>query len=87
MFTLPRTTTGKELQQGYRKIFDQVKETGEPVVVMRNNKPDVAIVDAKKLEEMEAIIEVLQSREEARAGKTKVLKGSLADLWHEAQKS
>lgn len=79
MFTLPRTTTGKELQQKYRKIFDEVKETGEPVVVMRNNKPDVAIIDAKKLEEMEAILEVLQSREEARQGKTKVLK-SLKDL-------
>ena len=54
---------------------------------MRNNKPDVAIVDAKKLEEMEAILAVLQSREDARQGKAKVLKGSLADLWHEAQDS
>jgi hypothetical protein len=55
---------------------------------MRNNKPDVAIIDAKrlaKLEELEAIAEVLQSREEARQGKVKELK-SLVDLWHEAQK-
>lgn len=87
MFTLPKITTAKEIQKNYRKIFDMVKKTKEPVLVMRNNKPDVAIVDAKKLEEMEAIITVLESREEARAGKAKELKGSLKDLWYEAQKS
>lgn len=85
MFILPQTTTAKEIQRNYRKIFDQVKKTGEPVVVMRNNEPDVAIVDAKKLEEMEIIISILQSREEARSGKAKPLKGSLKDLWNETQ--
>lgn len=79
MFTFPKTTTAKELQQNYRRIFDLVKKTKEPVVVMRNNKPDVAIVDAKKLEEMEAIFAVLQSREEIKAGKGKLLR-SLKDL-------
>lgn len=87
MFTFPKTTTGRELQRNYRKVFDLVKKTKQPVVVMRNNKPDVAIIDAKKLEEMEAILAVLQSREEARQGKVKELKGSLTDLWHETQKS
>lgn len=86
MLGFPKTTTAKELQQNYRKVFDLVKKTKEPVFVMRNNKPDVAIIDAKKLEEMEAILAVLQSREEARQGKTKVLK-SLVDLWHESQKT
>ena len=86
MFTFPRTTTAREIQRNYRKIFDEVKKTKEPVVVMRNNKPEVAIIDAKQLEEMQIIMKVLQSREEARAGKVKLLKGSLVDLWHEAQK-
>lgn len=87
MYSFPKTTTAKEIQRNYRKVFDLAKKTGEPVIVMRNNKPDVAIVDAKKLEEMEAILAVLESREEARKGKVKLLKGSLADLWHEAQKN
>ncbi len=52
MFTLPRTTTAKELQKNYRKIFDEAKETGEPIIVMRNNRPDMVIMDAKKLEEL-----------------------------------
>ncbi len=86
MFHFPNTTTAKQLQQNYRKVFDLAKKTREPVIVMRNNKPDVAIIDAKKLEEMEAILGVLESREEVREGKAKLLKGSLVDLWHEAQK-
>ena len=79
MFSFPRTTTAKDLQKNYRKVFDLAKKTGEPIVVMRNNKPDVAIVDAKKLEEMEAILTVLESREEARKGNVKLLR-SLKDL-------
>ncbi|MEX0616656.1 MAG: type II toxin-antitoxin system prevent-host-death family antitoxin [Candidatus Woykebacteria bacterium] len=67
------------MQRNYKKIFDEAKKTKEPVFVMKNNKPQVAIIDAKKLEEMEAILAVLESREEARAGKTKVLR-SLKDL-------
>lgn len=86
MFNFPKTTTAKDIQQNYRKIFDDVKKTKEPIVVMRNNQPDVAIVDIKKLEEMEAIIAILQSQEESRKGLTKELKGSLSDLWHETQK-
>lgn len=79
MFTFPKTTTAREIQRNYRRIFDLVKKTKEPVFVMRNNKPEIAIIDAKKLEEMEAIIEVLQSKADADAGKVKVLK-SLKDL-------
>lgn len=86
MFVFPKTTTGKELQQNYRKVFDMVKRTKQPVVVLRNNKPDVAIVDYKKLEELEAVLAVFESREEARSGKLKTLT-SLTDLWHEAQKN
>ena len=75
----PKTTTAREIQRNYKRVFDTVKRTKEPVFVMKNNKPDIAILDAKKLEEMEAIIQVLQSREEVRQGKGKVLK-SLKDL-------
>lgn len=86
MFTFPRTTTAREIQRNYRKIFDLVKKTKEPVVVMKNNKPEVIIMDVKKLSEMQNILDVLQSREEIRTGKGKLLKGSLVDLWNEVQK-
>lgn len=85
MFNFPKTTTAKEVQQNYRRVFDLAKKTKEPIIVMRNNKPDVAILDVKRLEEMEAVIAVLKSREESKTGKSKTLKGTLTDLWHEAQ--
>lgn len=75
----PKTTTAREIQRNYRKIFDEVKSSKEPVYVMKNNRPEVAIIDAEKLSEMEAIMAVLESREEVRSGKGKVLK-SLKDL-------
>ncbi len=79
MFTFPKMTTAREIQRNYRKIFDDVIKTKEPIIVMSNNKPEVELVDHKKLEEMQAIFDVLQSREEIRAGKGKLLK-SLKDL-------
>lgn len=82
----PKTTTAREIQRNYKKIFDEAKRSKEPVFIMKNNKPQVAIIDAAKFEEMEAVIATLESREEARAGKAKLLKGSLKDLWDEAQK-
>ena len=75
----PRTTTAREIQRNYKKVFETVKRTKEPVFVMKNNKPEVAIVDPKKFEEMRAILAVLQSKAEAGAGKIKILK-SLKDL-------
>ncbi len=79
MFTFPKMTTAREIQRNYRKIFDEVKKTKEPIVVMKNNKPEVAIVDARELAEMQAIMDVLEAREEIRSGKGKLLK-SLKDL-------
>ena len=81
----PKTTTAREIQRNYKKVFDEVKKTKEPIFVMKNNKAEVAIIDVKKFEEMEAILAVLESREEARTGKAKVL-DSLEDLWNEAQR-
>ena len=85
MFTFPKITTAKQIQQNYRQIFDEVKKSKQPTIVMTNNKPDVAIIDVKELEKMHVILDVLQSREESKSGKTKLLKGSLSELWHETQ--
>jgi len=89
MFTFPKTTTIREIQRNYKKVFEMVKRTKEPVVVMKNNKPDVAIVDVKalkeldkKLEELEladAIRSIRQGEKEYKEGKAIKAK-SLADL-------
>ncbi len=52
MFTFPKTTTVREIQRNYKKVFEEVKKTKEPIIVMKNNKPDVAIVNIKQLEKI-----------------------------------
>lgn len=87
MFTFPKTIGVREIQRNYRQIFDFVKKTKRTVVVMRNSRPDVAIIGVKRLGELEAIESVFKSREEARRNKAKVLRRSLVELWDETRKS
>ncbi len=48
---LPQTTTPRELQRSYRDIFTKAKASG-PVIVLTNNKPDVAIIGVDELERL-----------------------------------
>ena len=78
-----------DIQRNYRKVFDKAKKTKQPVVVMRDNEPDVAILDVKSLETMKKRLEELEiedtlrivkeGRKEYKEGKT-VKANSLADL-------
>jgi len=89
MFSFPNTTTVREIQRNYKKIFEQVKKSKEPIIVMKNNKPDVAVIDVRTLQELEKKIEELeledavnsakQGEKEYREGKT-IKSSSLADL-------
>ncbi len=86
---MPKTVSVSDIQKNYRKVFDDVKNTKEPVIVLSNNKPDVAIIDYSTLESLrrvayEAEIEdtlrvVKEGRKEHKEGKTIKAK-SLADL-------
>ena len=51
------TTTAKELQKSYRKIFDRVKDSGNPVYVLSKNKLDVVIVSADYLNNLKSQFE------------------------------
>lgn len=80
-----------DLQRDYRKVLEKARRTNQPVVILRGNKPYVAIIDIKiwvekekKLEELETEI-TLQAVEiaklERKEGKLKTLKnGDLAKL-------
>lgn len=54
--TIPFTNTvsARDIQRNYRKIFDQVKKTQKPIVVISNNKPQAAIVSLEQLAQYEA---------------------------------
>jgi PHD/YefM family antitoxin component YafN of YafNO toxin-antitoxin module len=89
MSIFPQTVSVKNIQKDYRKIFDSVKKTREPVIVLRNNEPDVAIVNMKELEllyevrrrteERQALKAVREYKRLKKAGKLKTL-SSLKDL-------
>lgn len=81
--------SASEIQRNYRKVFDKVKRTKEVIVVLRDNKPDVAVVDIQALGEMEKRLKELEiqetlrvvkeGRKEFKEGRTIKVK-SLADL-------
>lgn len=69
-----------DIQKNYRKIFDRAKRTKEKIVVLRDNKPDVVIIDAKTLEEKERKLEEFEIEDTLRAikeGEEEYRKGKL----------
>lgn len=89
---MPNTVSVSDIQKKYRQIFDAVKKTKEPVIVLSGNKPDVAILDygyledlrekAYKIELEDAFDAIAKGEEELKMGKTKKAK-SLAQFLNE----
>lgn len=89
MNIMPNTVSAAQIQKNYRSIFNNVKSTKQPTIVLTNNQPDVAIVDVGYLEDLQAKITELEMadameairvyEEEKSAGKLKKL-NSLEDL-------
>lgn len=89
--SLSNIVSASEVQKNYRKVFDQAKSSKKPVIIMVNNKPDVAVMDIKMLKDLEAKIEefelaqalkaIEEGENELKTGKLKTLDvGSLANL-------
>lgn len=51
MNLMPTVVSARDIQRNYRQIFDQVKNS-DPIFVLTNNKPEVAIIDIKLLEKL-----------------------------------
>lgn len=74
----------EDLIRNYRAVFDRVKESNKPMIVLRRTTPDVILVDIEwfkkteaKLRELEELkIEkiVEEGRHEYKKGKAKALK-------------
>ncbi|MBU1110188.1 type II toxin-antitoxin system Phd/YefM family antitoxin [Patescibacteria group bacterium] len=89
----PDTASAREIQRNYRTLFNRVKKTRKPLLIISNNKPDVAVVNYDDLaalirqfiryEERLALAGITESRRQWRKGKFEVLKGKLTDLWDE----
>lgn len=81
---LDQIVSVEEMVRNYRAVFDRVKKNKKPMVVLRRNAPDIALVDVgwlrnieekiRKIEEEKAMGIVKEGREEYRQGKTRRLK-------------
>lgn len=90
MFTImPKTASPRDIQRNYRTLFDEVRTSEKPLLILNNNQPDVVVISYEHYEALkrsqeeneqnmaQAAIENYAS--EKTAGKLKELT-SLADL-------
>ena len=50
-YSFPPTVSARKIQREYKKVFESVKKTKQPVVVMANNTPQAAIISLEMLDE------------------------------------
>ena len=82
---MPKTYSVRDIQREYRTIFNQAKKSG-PVIILNNNKPDIAIVGLKYLEDLRKRADIAEENDaldsvnlylkEKKEGKLKILKSS-----------
>lgn len=53
---VPQIISARDIQRGYKKVFDSVKKTKKPVVVMANNNPQAAIISIEMLEKFNRLL-------------------------------
>lgn len=49
------TITARDILRNYREVFDKVKKTKQPAVVMSQKEPQVAIVPMEDLEKLKQL--------------------------------
>lgn len=87
---IPNIASVTDLQRNYKKLTELAKKTGQPVVLLKKNKPEAVLCDFKsyqqnqkrqeELEMAEILAAIQRGEREFKEGKTKELKGSLTDL-------
>jgi len=78
------TTSAREIQRNYKRIFEQAVDTGEPIYVMAKNKPQVAIVSMDLLDRITKQLqwELEDTREAIKIYKAEKKAGTLKKLEH-----
>lgn len=67
--------TVSELKKNLRAVLDQIKETGRPIVVTVNGKPDAVLIDVEtyehKLKALNLVGLLAEGEEDIRQGRTR----------------
>ncbi|TSC87547.1 MAG: hypothetical protein G01um10147_525 [Microgenomates group bacterium Gr01-1014_7] len=51
----PNTVTAREMIRNYKQVFERVKKTKQPAVVIAQRKPQVAIIPLADLENLQLL--------------------------------
>lgn len=65
------TVSARQIQRGYKKVFQDANKSKEPIVVMSNNKPQGAIIGLDLLEKLQLDAALKEALNEFKAVKTK----------------
>lgn len=52
--TMPKTASVRDVQRNYKKLFDYVIKTKEPLYLLSNNQPKVVVLDLAVFEDLAA---------------------------------
>lgn len=55
MILTPNTVTAREMLRNYKQVFEKVKKTRQPAVIVSQKEPQVAIVSLDDLEKLKAL--------------------------------
>ena len=90
MNIIPTLISASDLQRDSARIIRLAKSGGEPVIVVRNNKPEAAVVSLKKLQFLLDRVEELETKDaleairigekERRAGKLITISNDFHEL-------
>jgi len=90
MNIIPTLISASDLQRDSARIIRLAKSGGEPVIVVRNNKPEAAVVSLKKLQFLLDRVEELETKDaleavrigekERRAGKLVTISNDFHEL-------
>ncbi len=87
------TISAKQIQRGYKKVFEQANTENVPILVITNNEPVGAIIGLKLLDKLNKNIQLelleKQALEEYKKGRTQTISTpvELQDFFDEVRKA
>ena len=76
--------TVSELKKNLRAVLEQIRETGRPVVVTVNGKPDAVLIDVetfeRKLKALNLVGLLAEGEEDIRRGRTRLASAFLKEV-------
>ena len=87
------TISAKQIQRGYKKVFEEANRINKPILVITNNKPVAAIISLDLLDKFNRNIEMelleKEALQEYKKGKTKNISTSkeLQDFFQEVREA